>query len=74
MMPMCNQLVDGGGVGRCVDMWVLRTAYSDFKPLRRTPVTVLLSPAALAFLPKLVLNIVPKCLVLKRNRVRLFLV
>lgn len=45
----------------------LRIAYSDSKLLKRSPVTVLLSPAALCFPPKLLLNIVTECLVLKTN-------
>lgn len=45
----------------------LRIAYSDFKLLKRSLVTVLLSPAALCFPPKLLLNIVTECLVLKTN-------
>ena len=61
-------------MGRCVDVCFLRIAYSDFKLFRRSPMTVLLSPAVLDFLPKLLLNIVPKCLVLTTNMARLFLV
>lgn len=60
--PACRWKV----VGRHVDVCFLRIAYSECELFKRSPMTVLLSPAVLNFPPRLLLNTVPKCLVLQR--------